>query len=102
MNLVFVVDSSYSVGRANWRITRDFLVEVVTRLDVQYNHVHVSVVTYSTYAWIQWTLGSRLAYTSSELQLQLQGLWYLGARTATSEALYQASLILSNNDARPK
>ena len=96
MNLVFVLDSSGSIGRRNWRITRDFLAEIVTRLDVRNYHVHASVVTFSGYANIEWYLHQPMAYTRSLLLTSIRDLWYYGGSTATPAGLQDTNYVLQS------
>ncbi|KAK3581063.1 hypothetical protein CHS0354_033849 [Potamilus streckersoni] len=55
-DLVFLVDSSSSVGNTNFQKVEHFLKDVVTKLDVGPDRVHVGLMTYSSYPSLDFPL----------------------------------------------
>ena len=47
-DIVFVLDSSGSIGMLNWVITLQFAIDIMKGLQISLLKTHVSVVTYST------------------------------------------------------
>ena len=94
LDLVFVVDGSGSVGRSNWRLVTDFLIEVINRLDVGAQQVRVGMVLFSTHAQTLWGLGSRQASDRESLTAGMRDLPYLGGRTNTPGGLEKARRVL--------
>ena len=59
-DVAFIVDSSGSIGRINWRKMLEFLNEMVDELNVGPDKTHIAVVAYSTRARTEFTF-NRLA-----------------------------------------
>ena len=94
LDLVFVVDGSGSVGRSNWRLVTDFLIEVVNRLDIGAQQVRVGMVLFSSSAQTLWGLGSRQASDRESLTAGMRDLPYPSERTNTPGGLAQARRVL--------
>ena len=94
-DIIFVVDSSGSVGSSNFALVKSFLSEIVSRLDIDRGTTHVGLVTYSTYARTRFYLSS---YTSvASVQSAISRLTYPGGITNTAAALahVRASMLIS-------
>jgi len=86
LDLVYVVDSSGSIGQRNWMITLQFLTSVTRLFDIGPDHVRVSFVLFSTDATVEW--GLTRYQDRSSLTSAIGNVRYLGFRTNLNEALY--------------
>ena len=83
--LVFVLDSSTSVGASNWRLELKFLSDIVKHLHIGAEEVRVGLVTYNTEATVQFGLSS---HTSKAALLSAIGsVKFSEGITATGDAL---------------
>ena len=57
-DLVFMVDSSSSVGSTNFQKLEHFLKDVVSKIDVAPNKVQVGMVKYGSYPSVEFPLGA--------------------------------------------
>lgn len=62
-DIVFMVDSSTSVSRQNFKKVLDFIKHFLADADIENDIVHVGIATYSTNVFIQFNLN---AYTTKE------------------------------------
>ena len=46
--MVFVLDSTGSLGRYNWTVVKQFVIDVIKGLNVSEEDTHVGIVTFST------------------------------------------------------
>lgn len=58
-NLVFVLDSSQSVGELNWYVIKQFVTDIVSKLTIGEDFSHVGLVIYATDVQIKMTLGNK-------------------------------------------
>lgn len=65
-NLVFVLDSSQSVGEVNWYIIKQFVIDVVSKLTIGKDFSHVGIVDYATDVHVELTLDT--TYDAEELK----------------------------------
>ncbi|CAH2306267.1 collagen alpha-3(VI) chain [Pelobates cultripes] len=80
-DLIFLIDGSKNVGRNNFSILRDFLVNFVDRrLDIGRSQIQVAVVQYSDEAKIEFTLDEHV--TKSQLLSALRNLQFSGGEEA--------------------
>lgn len=47
-NLVFVLDSSQSVGELNWYVVKQFVIDIITKLTIGPDATHVGIVIYAS------------------------------------------------------
>ena len=91
IDLVFVLDSSGSIGTSRWEIIRTFTVDLVNSLTIGLNDSLVGVIEYSGTALLQFGLSE---HTSAATVIPaLRNLPFLGSVTFTGEAL---QLLLSS------
>ena len=57
--MVFVFDSSASIGEKNWWVTKQFAIDVAKGLVIDNDETRIGVVTYSRHATTHWDLGGR-------------------------------------------
>ncbi|KAL5006010.1 hypothetical protein ScPMuIL_017168 [Solemya velum] len=85
-DVVFVIDSSTSVGEQNFRKVLDFSVEVLKLADIDLGNVRVAFITYSTSAQIHFHLGE--LQTKSEITAAIRNIPYVRGETNTQLALH--------------
>jgi len=89
MELVFVIDSSESVGPDNFKIIKDFVTALVDRVTVGRNATRVGLVLYSGEAKLMFNLAR---YTTKEdIKQAIRNLPYLGEGTYTGTAIRKAT-----------
>lgn len=89
MELVFVIDSSESVGPENFEIIKDFVISLVDRITVGRNATRVGVVLYSHYASLEFNL---VHYMSKEdVKHAIRKIRYVGEGTYTGTAIRKAT-----------
>ncbi|CAC5385625.1 unnamed protein product [Mytilus coruscus] len=84
-DLVFVVDGSGSIGPANFVKLQTFLKDIVTKLNVGPNAVHVGVIKFSNYPSIEFPLDMHLS--RQEVMKAIDNVNYIGGGTNTAEAI---------------
>lgn len=47
-NVIFVLDSSQSVGELNWYVVKQFVIDVISKLTIGPDQTHVGLVIYAT------------------------------------------------------
>ena len=91
LDVVFVIDTSGSIGFSNFQMIRNFVANITTELIQNSPQSAVGVILYNDRAWIQFNLQ---AYTNlSTLLSAIYRLPYSGGGTDTAEAL---TLLLSS------
>ncbi|KAM4560406.1 uncharacterized protein PAE49_012605 isoform 2-T2 [Odontesthes bonariensis] len=89
MELVFVIDSSESVGPENFNIIKDFVTALVDRVTVGRNATRVGLVLYSREVKLMFNLAR---YTTKEdIKQAIRNLPYLGEGTYTGTAIRKAT-----------
>nr|CAB3264412.1 neurogenic locus notch homolog protein 1-like [Phallusia mammillata] len=84
-DLLFIVDSSSSVGAKNFAITKDFLMKIIDTFEIGVQHVQVAVMTYNRVVNDMWDYKK---YQSKDLLIQaVTELYYNGTGTKTGQAL---------------
>ena len=58
-DIVFVIDSSTSIGEQDWWKTKQFVIDVSKGLKIGPQESKVAMVTYSSVAEIRWTLNGK-------------------------------------------
>ncbi len=84
-DIVFVLDSSGSIGFDNWLLILDFVSSMIDRLNVASDKIHVGLVVFSNNAAVEFYLGD---YTrKSELMDIVANIDYQDGVTNTASAL---------------
>ncbi|XP_053376973.1 uncharacterized protein LOC123528762 [Mercenaria mercenaria] len=95
-DLVFMVDSSSSVGNANFQKLEHFLKDVVSKIDVAPNKVQVGVVKYGSYPSVEFSLGQHV--TRPTVMKAVEGMTYLGGGTNDADAIrYTGQQVFNQN-----
>ncbi|KAM8856394.1 collagen, type XXVIII, alpha 2a isoform 1-T2 [Spinachia spinachia] len=89
MELVFVIDSSESVGPENFEIIKDFVTRLVDRTTVGRNATRIGLVLYSLEVHLQFNL---VRYTSKQdVKQAIRKMPYMGEGTYTGTAIRKAT-----------
>ncbi|CAG5865575.1 unnamed protein product [Menidia menidia] len=89
MELVFVIDSSESVGPENFEIIKDFVTRLVDRTTVGRNATRIGIVLYSLEVRLEFNL---VRYISKEdVKQAIRKMPYLGEGTYTGTAIRKAT-----------
>ncbi|XP_030641205.1 collagen, type XXVIII, alpha 1b [Chanos chanos] len=91
LELVFVIDSSESVGPENFDIVKDFVNALIDRVSVSPEVTHVGVVLYSHINFVVTTLVQQMG--RDEVKAAVRRMPYLGEGTYTGSAINQANQI---------
>ncbi|XP_078718860.1 collagen alpha-1(XIV) chain-like isoform X1 [Lampetra fluviatilis] len=90
VDLVIVLDGSWSIGRINFRLVREFLEQLVQAFDVQADKIRVALSQYSGDTRTEWDLNTHT--TKAALLEAVRSLPYKGGNTNTGMALEHARL----------
>ena len=82
---MFVVDESSSIGKDNFNLTKSFLSQLVSRLDIDSGSTRVGIVTYSSGIGAGFNLSEHSSVAS--VQAAISSLTYSGGGTNTAAAL---------------
>lgn len=97
LELVFVIDSSESVGPDNFNIIKGFVNAVIDRASVRPNVTHVGIVLYSHMTAVISDLHRPLS--RDEVKSAVRQMPYIGEGTYTGTAIHQANQLFLS--ARP-
>ncbi|XP_038065168.1 collagen alpha-1(XIV) chain-like [Patiria miniata] len=100
IDLVFVLDSSWSVTSLNFDITKNFVASVVDSFDIGADKTRVGVIKYATDVTVEFNLNE---YTDKALLIEAIGnIYFTGGETHTVEALetVESEAFLVANGAR--
>lgn len=89
MELVFVIDSSESVGPENFEIVKDFVIALVERVTVGNSATRVGLLLYSLEARLEFDL-ARYA-TKRDIKHAVRRMTYMGEGTYTGTAIRKAT-----------
>uniref|UniRef100_A0A8C1QGG8 Collagen alpha-1(XXVIII) chain n=1 Tax=Cyprinus carpio TaxID=7962 RepID=A0A8C1QGG8_CYPCA len=89
MELVFVIDSSESVGPDNFEIIKDFVAALVDRLTVGRNATRVGLVLYSLEVQLEFNLARYM--TKQDVKQAIRRVHYIGEGTYTGSAIRKAT-----------
>uniref|UniRef100_A0A3B5AZZ6 VWFA domain-containing protein n=1 Tax=Stegastes partitus TaxID=144197 RepID=A0A3B5AZZ6_9TELE len=89
LELVFVIDSSESVGPENFNVIKDFVNALIDRASVSRDTTRVGVVLYSHINIVVVSLGQEA--TRDEIKSSVRSMVYLGEGTFTGSAIQQAN-----------
>ncbi|XP_059165058.1 von Willebrand factor D and EGF domain-containing protein-like isoform X2 [Physella acuta] len=85
IDLVFVIDSSTSVGESNYQLGRDFMKDLLLVADIDNGNVRVGAVVFSNAAYIQFHLDKYK--TKAELFQAISAIPYISGWTNTADGL---------------
>lgn len=68
VDIIFVLDSSGSIGSYNWYVTKQFVIDVILGMNANANMTRVGIITYSTTICREIELA---AYTTDQLEQQV-------------------------------
>ncbi|XP_035527728.1 collagen, type XXVIII, alpha 1b [Morone saxatilis] len=91
LELVFVIDSSESVGPDNFNVIKDFVNALIDRASVSRDTTRVGVVLYSHINMV--VVNLRQEATRDEIKSAVRSMTYLGEGTFTGSALQQANQV---------
>uniref|UniRef100_A0A4W5KAZ8 Collagen alpha-1(XXVIII) chain n=1 Tax=Hucho hucho TaxID=62062 RepID=A0A4W5KAZ8_9TELE len=89
MELVFVIDSSESVGPENFEIIKDFVTALVDRTTVGRNATRIGLVLYSLDVHLEFNLARYM--TKQDVKQAIRKMPYVGEGTYTSTAIRKAT-----------
>lgn len=89
MELVFVIDSSESVGPENFEIIKDFVTRLVDRTTVGRNATRIGLVLYSLDVLLEFNLARYT--TKEEVKQAIRKMPYMGEGTYTGTAIRKAT-----------
>ncbi|KAK7939543.1 hypothetical protein WMY93_002869 [Mugilogobius chulae] len=89
MELVFVIDSSESVGPENFEIIKDFVTRLVERTTVGRNATRIGLVLYSLDVHLEFNLARYM--TKQEVKQAIRKILYMGEGTYTGTAIRKAT-----------
>uniref|UniRef100_A0A3P8U5K5 VWFA domain-containing protein n=1 Tax=Amphiprion percula TaxID=161767 RepID=A0A3P8U5K5_AMPPE len=89
LELVFVIDSSESVGPENFNVIKDFVNALIDRASVSQDTTRVGVVLYSHINIVVVSLGQEA--TRDDIKSAVRSMVYLGEGTFTGSAIQQAN-----------
>ncbi|XP_044538934.1 collagen alpha-1(XX) chain, partial [Gracilinanus agilis] len=85
VDIVFLVDGSWSIGRSNFRLIREFLANVISPFHIAQDKVQIGLSQYSGDPRTEWDLNS--FSTKEEVLEAIRNLRYKGGNTFTGLAL---------------
>ncbi len=91
LELVFVIDSSESVGPDNFNVIKDFVNTLIDRASVSRDTTRVGVVLFSHINDVVVSLGQEA--TRDEIKFAVRTMTYLGEGTFTGSAIRQATQV---------
>ncbi|XP_007935278.1 von Willebrand factor [Orycteropus afer afer] len=90
LDVVFVLEGSDKVGEANFNRSREFMEEVIQRMDVGQNGIHITVLQYSYMVTVEYMF--REAQSKGDILQHIHKIHYQGGnRTNTGLALQYVS-----------
>lgn len=89
MELVFVIDSSESVGPENFEIIKDFVTALVDRTTVGRNATRIGLVLYSLDVHLEFNLARYM--TKQDVKQAIRKMPYMGEGTYTGTAIRKAT-----------
>ncbi|XP_067300615.1 collagen, type XXVIII, alpha 2a [Pseudorasbora parva] len=89
MELVFVIDSSESVGPENFEIIKDFVTALVDRVTVGRNATRIGLILYSLDVHLEFNLARYM--TKQDVKKAIRNMPYMGEGTYTGTAIRKAT-----------
>ncbi|XP_041060745.1 collagen alpha-1(XIV) chain-like [Carcharodon carcharias] len=84
-DIIILIDGSWSIGRVNFRLVRQFLINLITPFHVAMNGIRIGLTQYSGEPRTEWDLNSYS--TTNEVLEAVQKIRYKGGNTYTALAL---------------
>ncbi|XP_078275198.1 LOW QUALITY PROTEIN: collagen alpha-1(XIV) chain-like [Rhinoraja longicauda] len=84
-DIIIVIDGSWSIGRANFRLVRQFLTNLITPLHVGADGIRIGLIQYSGEPRTEWDLAKYS--TKNQVLEAIQRMRYKGGNTYTALAL---------------
>lgn len=84
-DLVFVLDSSGSLGEREWYETKQFVIDIIKALDVSFDETRVSVISYSTGVSLEFDLDEH--FDVATLESFIWDMPYLAGTTNTADGI---------------
>ncbi|XP_048406558.2 collagen alpha-1(XIV) chain-like [Stegostoma tigrinum] len=84
-DIIILIDGSWSIGRVNFRLVRQFLINLITPFHVAMNGIRIGLTQYSGEPRTEWDLNTYS--TTNEVLEAVQKLHYKGGNTYTALAL---------------
>ncbi|KAG8005001.1 Collagen alpha-1(XXVIII) chain [Nibea albiflora] len=91
LELVFVIDSSESVGPDNFELVKDFVTAIIDRVSVSQDASRIGVVVYSHVVKVVVSL--ELQLSQDEIKDAVRKMPYMGEGTFTGSAIHRANLL---------
>ncbi|XP_072412744.1 collagen alpha-1(XIV) chain-like [Chiloscyllium punctatum] len=101
-DIIILIDGSWSIGRVNFRLVRQFLINLITPFHVDMNGIRIGLTQYSGEPRTEWDLNT---YSSTNEVLEaVQKIRYKGGNTYTALALNHIfkNTLKPSAGARPK
>ncbi|KAL4636190.1 collagen alpha-1(XXVIII) chain-like, partial [Arapaima gigas] len=89
MELVFIIDSSESVGPDNFEIIKDFVTALVDRIAIGHNATRIGIVLYSLDSHLEFNLTRYM--TKEDIKQTIRKMPYIGEGTYTGTAIRHAT-----------
>ncbi|XP_067904374.1 collagen alpha-1(XIV) chain-like isoform X2 [Heterodontus francisci] len=84
-DIIILIDGSWSIGRVNFRLVRQFLVNLITPFHVAVNGIRIGLTQYSGEPRTEWDLNAY--FSTNEVLEAVQKMRYKGGNTYTALAL---------------
>ena len=97
MDLVFVVDSSGSIGEKNFKTVKIVLDKLIRHFSVSASNARIGIVQYATNARVIYTLAKSQRLGFHRLAKRVRGLFYTKGATKTGKGLLLANRMLRHS-----
>lgn len=94
MDVVFVVDSSGSIGEGNFAIVKEVIQKLIGHFSVSAVHARIGIVQYATKARIIYSLRQSQRFGFRRLERRVKNLFYTKGGTKTGKGLSLAYKML--------
>jgi len=95
-DIVFVLDSSGSIGIANWQLVLTFVNAIIDRLNVGPLDTHVALITYGNRAHLEFGLTNFTAKDTTAMKAAVSNAKFLDENTNTSGGIWLAQGVVLN------
>ena len=93
-DVVFVVDSSGSIGSLNWSVSLQFVIDFMKGLNIKADGTRVSVVIYSTE--VELSFGLTQYYSMAAIEPVVFNLEYMAGVTNTADGIKKMREVISS------
>ncbi|CAH3172036.1 unnamed protein product [Porites lobata] len=91
LDVGIIIDGSGSVGKANFQKGKEFVKSLISHFIISTKATHFGVITYSTYAKLEFDFANTKYYEIVELKKRVMEITYPGKWTRTDRALEMAA-----------